>query len=84
MWPYCLVLINAPLILLATLLYSGKDARTSLLFLLIIIAVHSTALQVASVEPSIRHHHATAIPLAMSLSLIAGSFIGKRNKTRAK
>jgi hypothetical protein len=82
-WPYCVLLINAPLVLLASLLCSGKEARTALFFLLVIIAVHSTVLQVLSVEPSIRHHHATAVPLAMGLALIASRF-GKQRETRGR
>jgi hypothetical protein len=83
-WPYCVLLINTPLVLLASLLCSGKEARTALFLLLLIVAVHSTALQVLSVEPSIRHHHATAVPLAMSLALIASRFIGKQREARKR
>jgi hypothetical protein len=77
-WPYCIVLIHTPLILLAALLLSGRDARTFICFLLIIIAVHSAALQVLTVEPSVRHHHATAVPLVLGLGVIAQRFVGSR------
>ena len=79
-WPYCMLLINTPLILIAGLFLSGKDERTALIFLFLVISVHSTVLQVMSVEPSIRHHHATAIPLVIGLSLIAGRFSRKPGK----
>jgi len=83
-WPYCVLLINAPLILLGALLFSGKDTRTSLCLLFAIIAVHSTVLQALTVEPSVRHHHATAVPLALGLSVIASRFVGKRSDPRKK
>ena len=79
-WPYCMLLINTPVILIASLFLSGKDERTALIFLFLVISVHSTVLQVMSVEPSIRHHHATAIPLVIGLSLIAGRFSRKPGK----
>jgi uncharacterized membrane protein len=75
-----MLLINTPVILIAGLFLSGKDERTALIFLFLVISVHSTVLQVMSVEPSIRHHHATAIPLVIGLSLIAGRFSRKPGK----
>jgi hypothetical protein len=81
-WPYCVVLINTPLALLAGLLLSGKDTRTAMCFLLFVVTVHSTVLQVLSVEPSIRHHHATAVPLAIGLCLIVSRLSGKRSQAK--
>jgi hypothetical protein len=82
-WPYCVVLINTPLILLAALLLSGKDTRTAMCFLLFVVTVHSTVLQDLSVEPSIRHHHATAVPLAIGLCLIASRFVRTRSQSKS-
>src|SRR5688572_12966107 len=70
MWPYYVLLANAPLVAGAGLLAARKDTRSMMAFVFVITAVHLTVIQVASVEPSTRHLHPAALPLALSLGVI--------------
>jgi len=80
-WPYYIVLLHTPLILLACIFTSDKDIRRFLWFLLVITTLHTTVVQIVGVEPSPRHLHSLAVPLAIAIAVLIGRISRQRETT---
>lgn len=69
-WPYYLLLLHTPLVMAAAWILAPRGARTALLLVLALAAVHVSLVQAAGVEPSPRHLHAVAVFLGIGLLAI--------------
>jgi hypothetical protein len=74
-WPYYILLIHTPLVLLGSLFVAKSESRKFLWFLLIIGTLHVVVVQTLGVEPSPRHNHAVVILLALGVGVFAERFM---------
>jgi len=73
-WPYFILLVHAPLVLLGAMFVVNREARKFLWFLVLIGTLHVAVVQTLGVEPSPRHNHAVAILLAIGIGILAERF----------
>jgi hypothetical protein len=76
-WPYYILLLHTPLVLLAAVIVVKPGSRKLLLFLLLIGTVQVVIVQVLGVEPSPRHNHAVAVLLVIGVGVLIERFLRK-------
>jgi hypothetical protein len=76
-WPYYILLVNTPFVLLACIFLARREDRKFIWLLLVISSAHVTVVQALGAEPSPRHLHAVTVLLLPAAGFLSAQIAAK-------